>query len=221
MSRRNHVPFEDPLSWVPDILTKLWTIWLRTTYPFNRFGKDVSIHYTCDVRRCIAKNISIGDDVILAKGVRLNVPEPGSALKPTLVIGDHCSIGRYATISAKNYVRLEEWVGLAAHSFVTDHNHVYEDLTVPICNQGTTDGGTVIIERNCWLGYGSAVVAGTRKLVLGQTSVVGANALVTHSHPAYSVLIGNPAQVVKKYDPVSGKWILRLVSLNEKGHEAD
>jgi acetyltransferase-like isoleucine patch superfamily enzyme len=91
--------------------------------------------------------------------------------------------------------------------FVTDHNHQYLDPNEPIMTQGVTAGGTVIIEENSWLGYGSMVLAGSGEVVLGRNSVVGAYSVVTKSCPPFSVLVGNPARIVKQFDPESSKWV--------------
>ncbi len=46
------------------------------------------------------------------------------------------------------------------------------------------------------------------ELVIGKNSVIGVNAVVTRSVPAYSVVTGNPARVVKQFDPAKGAWVL-------------
>jgi serine acetyltransferase len=38
--------------------------------------------------------------------------------------------------------------------------------------------------------------------------VVAANALVTRSFPPYSVIIGNPAGVIRRFDPVKNAWVI-------------
>ncbi len=51
----------------------------------------------------------------------------------------------------------------------------------------------VIIEDDCFIGYGSIVLMGIK---IGKGSIVGAGAIVTHDVPANSVVAGNPARVV-------------------------
>ena len=201
------IPAEDPLKWVARLLTKANSLWLKFTYPFHDFGRRVSIHYSCEIQRIHSHRIQIGDAVLLDREVWLNVPirsrEPGLVLE----IGSGCNIGRRSVISAVNRISIQENVLFAPGVFVTDHNHQYTDPDLPISEQGIISGGKVVIERNCWLGYGSMVIAGKDDVVLGRNSVVGAYSVVTKSCPPHSVLVGNPARVVKRYDPSTGKWI--------------
>jgi acetyltransferase-like isoleucine patch superfamily enzyme len=51
------------------------------------------------------------------------------------------------------------------------------------------------------------IIATKNDLVIGRNSVVGAHSVVTQSCPPYSVLVGNPAEAVKRFDTVSGNWL--------------
>jgi abequosyltransferase len=134
------------------------------------------------------------------------VPVISSNSEPTLVIGNGSNIGRRSVISAINRVHIEENVLFGPGVFVTDHNHEYRDPDLPISKQGVTTGGAVVIERNCWLGYGSMVLGDKEELVIGRNSVVGAYSVVTQGCPPYSVMVGNPARLVKQFDSASGAW---------------
>ena len=177
------------------------------TYPFAGFGNGVSIHYNCDLRRSVANRVRIGDDVYIAPGVWLNIPEFAAGRPPALVLGNGCKIGRRCMFSARNLVELGEDVLFGPSVLVTDHSHEYSDIGKPIYRQGLTLGGTVRIEQNCWLSHGAAVICASGELVVGRNSIVGANAVVTKSVPPYSVVAGNPAKVVRRYDPQSGDWV--------------
>ena len=201
------LPGEDPILLFGDLLTKSRTLWMRLTYPFTEFGRGVSIHHSSFIRRAASARIRIGDNVYIGPGVWLNIPNFVASAPPAIVLGAGCKVGRQCMISGKNSVLLEEDVLLGPSVLITDHSHEFSDIDRPIHAQGLTAGGSVRIERNCWLGYGSAIICTAGSLVIGRNSIVGANAVVTRSIPPFSVVAGNPARVVRRYDPSTRQWI--------------
>jgi acetyltransferase-like isoleucine patch superfamily enzyme len=204
-------PMEDPLSWLPRIVTKLHSLWLSATYPFASVGRNLSVHYTCEVKRSIANQIWLGDSVYIAKDAWLNVAVSSQSQGPVIILDDRCVIARRSMISGKNRIHLEHNVILSASVLIMDHAHAYEDVSLPIEQQGVTEGGTIRVEEGCWIGQGAAIVCNGGELVIGRNSVIAANALVTKSVPAFSVVSGNPARVVKQYDVAKQKWVLGSV----------
>jgi len=198
---------DDPLSIVPRGLTWLHTRWLQYTYPFAGFGRRVSIHYTCDILRSVAGYIQFGEDIVLAKDVWLNaVPTPDSA-GPIIVLGKGCRLGRRSSISARNRITLEENVLFGPQVLIMDHNHEFSDTEMPIREQGVTEGGRIIIEKNCWFGFGAVVLSSSGLLTIGRNSVIGANSVVTRSFPPNSVIAGNPAKVLRTFDTEEKQWV--------------
>jgi acetyltransferase-like isoleucine patch superfamily enzyme len=206
--RKHNDRFEDPLNHFSRVVTKLYSLWVSTTYPFASKGSNLLMHYTCVLSRRVAPAIKIGTSVIIRNNAWINTFDlSGADDDVKIVIGDHCVINAQCVISAKNNIHLERDVMVSACSLIMDHNHAYEDLGLPIQAQGLTPGGTIRIEQGCWIGHGAAIVCGHGDLVLGRNSVVAANALVTRSFPPNSVIVGNPGRLAKYFDPAKGTWV--------------
>jgi len=200
-SKRPRARIEDPMRFLPWALTKLYTLWLCSTYPFASIGSNLSIHHTCLLNRAKAPWIKLGSSVIMKKDVWLNaVGEATGELK--IIIDDYCRLGARSIISAKNYVYLERDVTLDTSVLIMDHGHGYEDISRPIRDQPASPGGRVRIGQGCRIGQGAAIVCPRGELVLGPNCVVLPNSLVTASAPPYSVISGNPARVIEKLEPI-------------------
>ena len=61
----------------------------------------------------------------------------------------------------------------------------------------------VEIMDNAWIGESVSILPGVK---IGKGSIIGANAVVTKDIPDYSIAVGIPARVVKKYNFQSAKW---------------
>jgi acetyltransferase-like isoleucine patch superfamily enzyme len=189
------------------ILNKLYSTWIRYVYPFGSIGEKVSIHYTCDIRNPWL--IEMGNKVIVDKDVWLHPILPlEDKTGPTIILDDGCYVARRCQISARNCVHIERDVLLSASVLITDNSHHYENTDRLIKDQGFMGGGRVRIGEGCWIGHGAAIVCTQGELVLGRNCVVAANAVVTRSFPANSVISGNPARVVRQYDPAKAAWVM-------------
>ncbi len=131
--------------------------------------------------------------LILGRWLHLGVDTALRCHEGTLSVGDKCVLGRNVSINC--YLDLE--IGAAAlfadDIFVSDFDHKFADLAVPIKDQGIAKS-RVRIEPDVWIGTKVTVCRG---VVIGEGSVVGANAVVTHDLPAYCVAVGVPARVIK------------------------
>lgn len=115
-------------------------------------------------------------------------------------IGDRSRIGIGNVVIGP--VNIGNDVILAQNIVMSGLNHVYEDINTPIHLQAVTMD-TINIEDECWLGANVVVTAG---VTIGKHSVVAAGAVVTKDIPPNSIAVGNPARVIKQYNPESKKW---------------
>jgi serine acetyltransferase len=129
------------------------------------------------------------------------VPDRGVTLR----IEDAAYIGHLARITAVHEVVIGEEAMLADRVYISDTGHVYEDVSRPIKRQGLRDGRRVEIGRGAWIGIGAAIVGNVR---IGENAVVGANAVVTQDVPDFTVVAGNPAQVVRQHDGDAWRWMM-------------
>ncbi len=127
------------------------------------------------------------------------VPERGVTVR----IGDGAYIGHLTRITAVGEVVVGEEAMLADRVYVSDTNHVYEDVTQPIKRQGLRDGRRVEIGRGAWIGIGAVIVGNVR---IGEGAVVGANSVVTRDVADFTVVAGNPAEVVRRHDGDGWRW---------------
>ena len=196
---------EDPLDLFPRAMTKLYSLWVSATYPFA-FRRPQLIH---PLHEFVEQANSSTD-----QARQFGAHQEGDVVQ-YCSRGDrrtqhrhrrNCCIAARSVISAKNYIHLERDVILAPSVLIMDHNHAFEDVTRAISEQGTTEGGRIRIGQGSWIGHGAAIVCNHGELDLGAHCVVEPNAVVTRSFPSYSVLSGNPARVIKRFDPVKQAW---------------
>lgn len=118
-----------------------------------------------------------------------------------IIIGNNARIGIGSVVIGP--VKLGNKVGLGQHVFISGFNHGYEDGTRD-SNEQPLVKKEVIIDDDSHIGANSVVVAGVH---IGKRCQIGAGSVVTKDIPDYSVAVGNPARIIKKYDPISNKWI--------------
>lgn len=77
---------------------------------------------------------------------------------------------------------------------------------VTIINQVTIGGAAVTIGDYVEIGAGAKIISKANKpIMIGDHAVIGAGAVVVHSVPAYAVVAGIPAKVIK-YKQISEWW---------------
>jgi acetyltransferase-like isoleucine patch superfamily enzyme len=183
----------------------------RRAQRFARFGQRSAICFP--VGALFGESaISIGDGCIIGPDATLSAGvSPEHVGDRTIVhIGDRCVIGKGSGVVGHERIEIGEDVWTGHHVYVTDANHGYVDPEQPVGRQFAAPR-PVRIGSGSWLGHGALVLGGTS---IGEHVVVGAGAVVLGDLPDYSVAVGNPARVIRRY--VTGEGWVRVAELPEE-----
>lgn len=121
----------------------------------------------------------------------------GKKVIPELTIGNGCNFGEYNHITAVNKIVIGNNLLTGRFVLITDNSHGSfrkDELSIHPSSRPITSKGEIIIGDNVWLGDKVSILPGVH---IGDGCVIGANSVVTHSIPPYSIAAGNPARVLK------------------------
>lgn len=169
------------------------------SHTFKRFGKNVAI-ISPDIIEG-ERFISLGDNVSINTQAWLLALHQSDTL-PQLDIGAGTTIGRFAHIVALRNVIIGNNVLIADKVYISDNLHGYEDTTTPIKNQPVLFKARVEIGDNSWIGENVSIIGAS----IGKHCVIGANSVVTRDIPDYSIAVGSPARVIKRYNSLTQQW---------------
>lgn len=147
---------------------------------------------------------------IIEKGVHINhgcriegvTRYSGILYDPLLILKHNVSIEQNAHITFAERIEIGSNTAIAANVTITDIDHPYTDPDIPIERQRLRVK-PVRIGEDCKIYNNAVILQGTS---IGKHCVVGANSVVSGSFPDYSIIVGAPAKIVKRYNRESGKW---------------
>lgn len=147
-------------------------------------------------------NIFIGKNVRIQDYTWIQSAALTGSSHSKLVIGENTTIGHFNHIIATRSVQIGPNVLTADKVYISDNIHGYIDINCPIKDQPIVQKKEVVIGADSWLGENVCVIGAC----IGKHCVVGANSVVTRDIPDYSVAVGSPARLIKRYDFDSQKW---------------
>ncbi len=137
--------------------------------------------------------IAIGDGSFVMHGAVLHVYNFRDLPHAFIKIGRDSLIGEYNVLRGQGGITIGDRVYTAPLVQVLAVNHNFADPGRPMVDQGITAEGIVIAD-DVWIGAGAIITDGVH---IGQGAVVAAGAVVTADVPAYTVVGGVPARVLK------------------------
>ena len=168
--------------------TKLLAMVLKTDQPFQLASHTLSLcpgfvgnylrraFYRWTLPRC-------GVDVCIEFGTVLH--------QATVEIGDRVYIGCHSSIGECT-IEDDVLIGSNVDILSGKHQHYFDDPDVPMRDQGGRLE-KIRIGPDCWLGNSSVVMA-----AVGPKSIVAAGSVVTRDVEPYTIVGGNPAELIRK-----------------------
>lgn len=201
ISKLVFVPNHEKFNLIDSLLVKLKTQYIYKFF-FANIGKRSSIK-----NPILLKNIEkvfIGKNVFIRDHARIEcvIEKDFQTFTPILILEDGVSFEQRCHITVAGEMIIGKGTIASFDVMITDIDHEYEDLNLPVAQQPLKVSKTYIGE-NCFIGSGAKIQAGT---ILGKHCVVGTNAVVRGTFPDYSVIVGIPAKIVKRYDLEKKEW---------------
>jgi len=124
-------------------------------------------------------------------GKKVNI-EQGARFSPRVSLGDFSGIG----VNAKIYgtCTIGSHVMMGEDCTVITRNHRHDRTDIPMMEQGFEEERPVQIGNDVWIGDRVIILPGVH---IGDGAVLAAGAVVTKDVPAYAVVGGAPARVLK------------------------
>jgi acetyltransferase-like isoleucine patch superfamily enzyme len=151
---------------------------------------------------CIAPDVKLGKHVRLSRFINLYGCEIGDETKvgAFVEVQKNATVGKRCKISSHTFIC--EGVTIEDHVFighgVTFVNDSYPRATTPSGELQTAADWrveTTIVRQGASIGSGATILS---NVVIGEQAIVGAGAVVTRDVPPHTIVVGNPARVLRQ-----------------------
>lgn len=155
---------------------------LKFSYKHIRWGKGLRVQNKCRI-----------EAVTEYEGIKYN---------PLIILGSRVSFQQNAHVTCAGSIEIGDNTAIASNVTITDIDHPYNDITIPI-EQQQLKVKPVKIGRDCKIYNNAVILQGS---VIGNHCVVGANSVVKGIFPDYSIIVGCPSRIVKRYNFETQNW---------------
>lgn len=161
---------------------------IKKNVGFIKFGKDFFFRLASESKHAaILRGMEVGDGTYVDPRAMIIHSEK-------IKIGKNTYIGAYCNIRpVDEEIIIGNDVQIAQFVSIIGANHRYEDRNLKISPDNLVSE-KIVIEDNVWIGANAVITPGVR---IGKGAVVGAGAVVTKDVPAFAVVGGVPATVIK------------------------
>lgn len=155
---------------------------------FDDYGRNNIIRKGVRISKTEGAILTIKDNSVIDYNAVLLLTKP----TPILNIGSYVTIGQGTIISIKDHLIIGDYTLIGPYVQITDNNHQTNRDNLIKYQRASIK--PIVIGQDCWIGSGARILAGVR---IGNGAVIGANAVVTHDVPAFAIVGGVPARLIR------------------------
>jgi len=172
---------------------RLWVRWLVNPFK-HTYGRQTLVRRRSRLDVVPFNDFTLGAQSIVEDYATINNGMGG------VFIGERTFVGLSNVLIGP--LRIGNDVIIAQHVVLSGLNHEYRDVEIPIKDQPCSTA-EIVVEDEVWIGANSVITAGVH---IGKHAVIAGGSVVTKNVPAYAVVGGNPARVLKQYNAQSKQW---------------
>ncbi|MEJ6981631.1 acyltransferase [Pedobacter sp. P351] len=188
------------------VITKIKILLCKFKYRFKRY-KTSNISWSAflapKVQILGIDNISIGRNCTIGESTLFTINNRKNK-DAQLIIGNNSYIGRDNFFSVGKLITVGEYCIFGNKCSFICSDHKFQDPLIPYAKSGNSFEKVIQIGVNCWLGHDVGIIGNIR---IGHGSIIGAKALITKDIPPFSMVVGNPSKIIKRYNFEKGEWV--------------
>lgn len=177
------------------LLYRLDQFYVRNETRSGSIGKKVTLN-----KVHLKGNVNIGDYANLRGGI---------------YISGNVEIGKFTSINGPNVdiyskvnkVKIGNFCSIARNVSIQEFNHEVNKLSTFLISKNLFNNqfsdisskGDILIGHDVWIGAHSVILSG---VTIGNGAIIAANSVVNKDVPAFAIVGGNPAKIIKyRFDP--------------------
>lgn len=121
----------------------------------------------------------------------------GQGTNSKIIIDRNTKIGPNVCLYGNGGLAIGKNVLIAGNTIITASSHNFNEINIPISEQGFSAKG-IVIQDNVWIGANCVILDGVK---IGEGSIIGSCSLVNKDIPPFAIAFGQPAKVFKYRTP--------------------
>lgn len=189
---RTHIDYDWFTNGIPPNIKLSENVYIDTSYGFSAFHSQIPEAMT------LGKGSGCYDRATFITGVNgsLSIGEFNILNGTTFICNKNITVGSHCMF-AWGSVITDSWI--TENDFLpTKRRNILESASLDPNRMIITAFDAVTIEDNVWVGFDAIVMPG---VTIGKGSIIGSKSLITENVSPYSVIVGNPAKVIRYLEP--------------------